>query len=123
AHDPTPAVEVQGSEPVVWLGFDPGTRSLLWASGAALHGVPETGGTPRVLVGAGSPIRTVLPTGAGRYVLCTRDSVLLVDTKAGTVRGAGALTGALPDRAYPGSNGDVLLVTDGTHEHAPSLLR
>lgn len=122
AHDPTPVVEVQERDPVVWLGFDPPSRSLLWASGVTLQRKSEGGAPASPLLRLKAPILRVLRVEDGRYAVCTRDSVHLVDTRTSDVRAA-ALAGLEPDRAFPMSGGGVLLAVDGEGSKAPALVR
>ncbi len=122
AHDPTPVVEVQGKDPVVWLGFDPASHSLLWASGGSLQRKSEGGGAATPVFRTAGTIARVLPVEPGRYALCTRDSVHLVDARTGDARSSG-LAGLEPDRAFPMPGGGILLAVDGDGGHPATLAR
>lgn len=122
AHDPAPTTEVRGREPVLWLGYDETTRSLLWVAGREVSRRPEDGGETAVLLRTAKAIRAVLPAVAGgRLGLVAGDSLVVWD-RGGEVQRA-ALAGLEPAALFEGPEGVLLVATRGGRKTPPRLAR
>jgi hypothetical protein len=121
-HDPTATTEVRGSAPVLWLGYDETSRSLLWAAGRELARRPEDGGATTVLARAAKDVRAVLPAAGGAVVGLVAGDSLLVWERGGGLRRV-SLGGLEPTALFAGPDGALLAATRGGRRAPPGLAR
>ena len=123
AHDPKPTLERESKDPIVWLEYVAGRRSVLTAAGRAVIARPEDPGPESTLLATGRPIETVLAAaGATLRAVVTHDSLIAWEPATG-VSHAIALGGVSPT-ALLHLEADTWVVVDAEGRHpSPALYR